>query len=185
MGSALCGADSGSNCRDGFEVSAAGVRELALHVNPGDVRILGTADQRVRVRCEMKDSEDPSRTRIRWSGGVSSARLTIEGGTWHGHIYRIEVPERSDLLVRVKAGDVSVRGVEGSKDIEMLAGDLKIELGRADDYALVETSVRVGDLRAKAFGTRKDGLFRSFTRHFSQGKYNLRASLMAGSLTLE
>ncbi|MEP7366105.1 MAG: hypothetical protein ABI972_22835 [Acidobacteriota bacterium] len=185
MAGALYGANSGSTCRDGFEVGAAGIRELALDVEPGAVRILGTKDQRVRVSCEIKGNEDPSRTKIRWSAGVNSARVTIGGGSWDGHKYRIEVPERSDLIVRVTAGDVSVRGVEGSKDVEMTAGDLKIELGRPDDYEHVEMSVRAGDLRAKAFRVRKGGLFRSFSRHYSRGKYKLHASLGAGNVTLE
>jgi hypothetical protein len=178
-------AGAASTCRDGLEVSAAGIRQLAFHIKPGDVRILGTKDNRVRVSCEMTGSEDPAKTKIGWTQGVSSARITVGGGSWDGHKYRIEVPEHMDLVVRVPAGNVSLRGVEGNKDVEMTAGDLTIELGRADDYAYVDTSVRAGDLHARAFRVKKGGLFRSFSRHFSPGKYNVHASLGAGNLTLE
>jgi len=180
----LCGASDSSTCRDGFEVNAVGMRELFLKINPSQVRIVGTQDKKVRVRCELRD-EDPSRVKIQWSGGVSSARLTVSGGRAQNQKFRIEVPEHSDLTVRVTAGDVSIRGVEGSKDVEMTAGDLKIEVGRPGDYSMVDTSVRVGDLDAIAFGQKKGGLFRSFNRRNSYGKYTLHASLGAGNLTLE
>ena len=181
----LVGAGSASTCREGFEVNAAGVRELALSVKPSEVRILGTPDKKVRVRCEVPAGRDPGQTKIEWSGGVSSARLTIHGGGHNNYEFLIEVPESTDLTVRVKAGDVTVRGVAGNKDIEMIAGDLRIQLGRPDDYSTIDTSVRVGDLKAPAFGKNKGGFFRSFTRHYSRGKYKLHASLFAGSLRLE
>ena len=181
----LRAATSVSTCREGFEVNAAGVRELALSVKPSEVRILGTPDKKVRVRCEVPAGRDPGQTRIEWSGGVSSARLTIHGGGHNNYEFLIEVPESTDLTVRVKAGDVTVRGVAGNKDIEMMAGDLRIQLGRPDDYSTIDTSVRVGDLKAPAFGKNKGGFFRSFTRHYSRGKYKLHASLFAGSLRLE
>lgn len=181
----LSAGTSASTCRDGFEVNAAGVRELALSVKPSEVRILGTPDKKVRVRCEIPEGHDPGKTRIEWSGGVSSARLTIRGGGHSNYEFWIEVPDTTDLMVRVKAGDVTVRGVRGNKDIEMMAGDLKIQLGRPDDYSTIDTSVRVGDLKAPAFGKHKGGFFRSFTRHYSRGKYKLHASLFVGSLRLE
>jgi hypothetical protein len=182
---AMFGANSASTCREGFEVGAVGIRELALSVKPSQVRILGTPDKKVRVRCEVPEGYDPSHTRIDWSGGVSSARLTVRGGGTNNYKILIEVPENTDLTVRVKAGDVSVRGVAGNKDIEMMAGDLKIQLGRPDDYSTIDTSVRIGDLEAIAFRKRKGGFFRSFTRHYSPGKYKLHASLLVGNLRIE
>ena len=185
LGGTLFGASSSSSCRDGFEVNAAGIRELTLHIKPGDIRILGTKDKQVRISCEMKGTEDPSKTKIGWSAGVNSARVTIGGGSWDGHRYRIEVPDQMDLVVRVRAGDVTLRGVKGNKDVEMTAGDLTIEMGKPDDYSHVDMWVNAGDLRAKALRVHKGGLFRSFSRHYTSGKYNLHASLGAGNLTLE
>lgn len=181
----LFGASGNSTCRDGLEVDATGLRELALRISPGQVRILGTADKRVRVRCELGVDQNPSQTKINWSGSVSSARLTIEGPIGGNQKYRLEVPKQSDLILRVKAGDVSVRGVEGNKDVEMMAGDLKIEVGQPGDYAEIDTAVRAGDLHALPFNQKRGGLFRSFKRHNSQGKYKLHATLGAGNLTLE
>jgi hypothetical protein len=94
------------------------------------------------------------------------------------------VPKRSDLVVRTTAGDLDLVGVRGHKDVSMKAGDLTIEIGDPGEYSRAEASVKAGDIDARAFGVHKGGLFRSFKRENSAGKYRLRASLWAGDIKL-
>ena len=72
------------------------------------------------------------------------------------------MPERSDLYVRLTAGDIRIEDIRGNKDIELHAGDVRIDVGRADDYNSVDASVWAGDIKAEPFNTIKGGLFRSF-----------------------
>ena len=97
--------------------------------------------------------------------------------------YTIDVPARSDIEIDLTAGDLDVRGIEGNKRVESWAGDVRIEVGRPDQYRSVEASVRAGDLNARPFNVSKGGLFRSFSWKGS-GPYSLAVKLFAGDLTL-
>ena len=95
----------------------------------------------------------------------------------------IHLPKTCDLYLRVPAGDVSVEGISGNKDIELHAGDLSIRVGDPLEYAHVDASVNAGDVEASPFGESHSGLFRSFQKS-GAGKYRLHAHVGAGDLTL-
>jgi hypothetical protein len=63
------------------------------------------------------------------------------------------------------------------------AGELTIDVGRADDYRRVEASVWAGEVRATPFGRRAGGLFRSVDWE-GPGQYRLEAHLKAGEIRL-
>jgi len=111
----------------------------------------------------------------------SVATIRTEGPTKRARIV-IEIPARSDLYLRMRAGDVRIAGIEGNKDIHMTAGDLRIDV-LPESYSHVHASVTFGDLRAHALGISKDGIGSSF-EWSGAGKYILHASLFAGDLTL-
>src|SRR5262249_47241767 len=100
-----------------------------------------------------------------------------------GLAFDITVPRQSDLHVRLSAGDLTIEDIRGNKDIELRAGDLRIDVGRADDYKRVDASLWAGDIKASAFNIFKGGLFRSFD-WAGNGSYRLHAHLMAGDLHL-
>jgi len=81
-------------------------------------------------------------------------------------------------VVRSPAGDLSLSGVVGDKDVEIHAGDLTISVGDPASYKHADASVR-RDSNAGAFGIVKDGLFRSFNKDNSAGKYRLHAHVAA------
>ena len=68
--------------------------------------------------------------------GAQSSRATVRVDTpWHdGAKMRIELPRRSNIVVRLSAGDLTIRGIEGSKDVSASAGDVKIDVGSRDQY---------------------------------------------------
>ena len=51
--------------------------------------------------------------------------MSTDGPTKHVR-FTIEIPERSDVYLRMRASDMRVDGIEGNKDIRMTAGDLNI-----------------------------------------------------------
>ena len=82
---------------------------------------------------------------IRTQGPTSRARFTIE------------IPGRSDLHLRIRAGDVRIEGIVGNKDVRMTAGDLDIDVA-PDSLWHVHASVALGDLTAHPLGIEKDGI---------------------------
>lgn len=99
--------------------------------------------------------------------------------------YRIEVPEKTGVVIRATAGDLRVKGLIGDKDIELRAGNLTIDVGDPGSYKVAEGNVLAGNISARPFGSQKDGLFRRFRKENRGGQYRLRAELLAGDLTLK
>lgn len=153
-----------------------------MELAAGDYHIRAGAQDRVWVELTTPDPDD-----------VSSLQATIEKkdkdllvvtkGPRGGMRATIEVPARTDIDIRLSAGDLNVEGLEGNKNISSWAGDVKVDVGSRNAYKRVHASVTAGDLRAEPFDIRKGGLFRSFSWD-GPGKYTLDARLTAGDLTL-
>jgi hypothetical protein len=157
---------------------------VVMRLSAGDYRITGIADGKIRVDWRVDRASDADNVKARVD--VTGTKAVIEtSGARHGGVhFTIDVPSRSDIDIDLTAGDLQVRGIEGSKRVESWAGDLSIEVGRPEQYRSVEASVRAGDLSARPFNVSKGGLFRSFTWS-GNGPYSLRVKLVAGDLTLK
>jgi hypothetical protein len=131
----------------------------------------------------VRDADQLSRVHARADVSGSAASITAEGPSNNGLRFDIQVPDRSDLYVRMTAGDIRIEDVRGNKDVELHAGDVRIDVGRAEDYHSVYGSVWAGDIHAAPFNVVKGGLFRSFDWS-GHGPYRLHAKLKAGDLRL-
>jgi len=176
---ALWAQTSSGTCASPFAVTLDAGRHVSMHLRAGDVEIVGTAKPGLRVTCRVDDDE---------AGNVkisfAASNLRTYGGPDHSLHFRIEVPAKTNLLVRLTAGDLQVSGISGDKDIQLRAGDLTIGVEHPEEYRVAEGSVLAGDLNASAFGVEKDGLFRNFRKENAHGQYRLHAELLAGDLTL-
>jgi hypothetical protein len=158
---------------------------LRLQLASGDYTVRAGRSDHVLVRWRTDEPEhqrDMKKIKVQTSVSGNVASLRTDGPTKHARII-IEVPARSDLHLRMRAGDLRVVGIEGNKDIRLTAGDLKIDVLPAS-YSHVHASVTFGDLNARPLGISKDGIGNSF-EWSGQGKYTLHASLFAGDLILE
>lgn len=155
---------------------------VRLDLDAGDYDIVGSRDDRIRIDWDDRKQDAEVTLRI----DLESSRATVKTDTpWHdGAKMRIELPRRTNIIVKLSAGDLTISGIEGSKDVSAHAGDVKIGVGSRDQYRYVNASVRAGDLNANPFNVRKEGLFRSF-EWTGTGRYELRAHLTVGDLKLE
>ena len=171
-------------------VGAAGVTErkfvsggtVRLELDAGDYEIVGSRDDRIRVTSDDRDHNADVTLRV----DAQSSRATIRVDTpWNeGAKVRIELPRRTNIVLRLSAGDLKISGIEGSKDVSAQAGDVTIDVGSRDQYRYVNAAVRVGDLKADPFNVSKEGLFRSF-EWTGKGQFELRARLTVGDLKLD
>ena len=153
---------------------------LTLSLAAGDYDIVPGSENRVLVTWT---GDEEGRAKAWIQGTASDARLVVEG-TPHQHFHaRVEVPSRCDLRVHLTAGDLKVGPVEGSKDIFIRAGDLRVAVPKPDGYGSVHASVWAGDIHAAAFGGERSGLFRSFDWQ-GTGTYTLQVATWAGDITL-
>jgi hypothetical protein len=155
-----------------FEAALPSGLPLRLYLRSGEIRIVS-----------RKNSDDLQDIKHRLNLMPSSAEFHLTGGPMNDVRISIRIPKNSGIYVRVPAGDVTVEGISGDKDIELHAGDLSIHIGNPEDYSHVDASVSAGDVDAAPFGESRSGLFRSFTKSGS-GKYKLHAHVGAGDVTL-
>ena len=179
---AVAAAQSTDATQGSVERAFASGGSLSLDLSAGDYRISGAQDQTVRVAWQVDSPDEARHVKVDADVTGTRARIKTDGPSRHFRV-RIQVPSRADLVVRLSAGDLTVRGVSGNKDVELHAGDLNIDMGKADDYNRVDASVWAGDLNIEPLKVSKGGLFRSYEWK-GKGPYSLRAHLKAGDLRI-
>ena len=156
---------------------------ISMDLSAGEYRISGTPDSRVRLEWSVRDRDKLSRVQARADVRGREAAITTDGPDNANLEVEIQVPRRSDLYVRLTAGELTIEDVEGNKDVALHAGELNIDIGRAEDYRSVEASVWAGEVNALPYQATKGGLFRSFDWR-GEGPYRLEARLKAGEVRL-
>lgn len=152
-----------------------------LDLSAGGYVVRGTTDDVIRVRWRTPEAASQGRAEI----DIQGAKATVKT---HGPKDRfqveIDLPARTDINLNLSAGDLRVRGLEGSKNVSVWAGDVLLEVGNPDQYRKVEASVRLGDLTMTPFGLgNTGGIFRK--RSWSgSGQHSIKATLFAGDLKL-
>jgi hypothetical protein len=169
--------------KDRFETQFAPGGRLQLEVRSGDVRISGSESNKISIHYEGKNGNDTADVRVHCKKLGSNVVLEVSGGPRNEFQIRIEVPRETDLQVRMPFGALAIESVHGSKDVEIHAGQLTMEIGDPKDYSRIEASVMTGDLNLAALGISKGGLFRSYKRE-GPGKYNLYAHVGSGEIDL-
>jgi hypothetical protein len=167
-----------------FEAPIAMGVHLRMHVRSGDIRIVGGDGPRLSVDLSGKKVNEIDDVKYRLRNTGNSSEFSLSGGPKNDLQITIHIPRNVELYVRVLAGDLTIEGITGSKDVELHFGDLTIEAGNPADYSHVEASVNAGDISAAPFGEDHGGLFRSFHKS-GPGKYTLYAHVGAGDLTLK
>jgi len=161
------------------EAKFASGGRVRMSLCPSGMEVVGTDDPVLRVSYHPE--RDDVRVRIDASGDRADIKLT---GCPHNNFRaRIEIPKSTALYIRMMAGQLDVRDVTGDKDVELTFGQLNLNVGKAEDYGHVDTSVSSGALDADVWDVHKGGLFRSFD-HDGPGHYRLHAHVGAGQMEL-
>jgi hypothetical protein len=155
---------------------------INMHLSAGKYIIQGSPDQRIHLSAQTREPGDAGKVRLDIQAAGDEATVRSEGPS-NGFQVAIAVPARSDLWIRLSAGDLTILGVEGHKDVSAWAGELTFAVGDGAGYRAVETSVLAGEIQAPALKGGTGGVFRSFSWKGS-GQYDLRARLTAGEIRL-
>jgi hypothetical protein len=155
---------------------------------PAGLHIVGTDQAAIHISCSASSDETATNVAFHFSPTTNGGELSIEGPhLQHGNNglnVKIEVPRRTNLRIRMFAGQVTVAEVKGDKDIEVGAGQITISSIHDRDYRNVDASVSVGEVQARAFGTDKGGFFRKFSTKNSNGEHRLQAHVTTGQIEL-
>ena len=157
---------------------------VTMNLSSGDYAVRAGASDRIRVHWHTDDARherDMEKIKVRTDLFGKVATIRTQGPTSRAR-FTIEIPGRSDLHRRIRAGDVRIEGIVGNKDVRMTAGDLDIDVA-PDSLWHVHASVALGDLTAHPLGIEKDGIKNSLN-WFGAGTYTLDARVFAGDVTL-
>jgi hypothetical protein len=157
---------------------------IRMNLNAGTIQIVGVADDKITVSWHSTSPEDERDVNVKLSRSEDGkdATVVLDGPGNRMH-YRIEVPQQSDVVIHMRAGDLDVRGILGSVDADLLAGNMDLHIADPRHYHTVAASVTAGGLTARPWRADTGGLLRSFTAS-GDGEYDLRARVLAGQLTI-
>jgi len=168
---------------------------VVLTLNVGDLKILPAEGQsRVRLQIDTHSGVD-RHTIASWVTrfDVAGDRATLDIRTPKNRHncdncdtdIALYVPAQSALEVNAGVGDVTVRGVQGDKDIHVEVGDLKIALSDPDDYGHVETSTRIGDVNDFLNKGGESGFLGKSEDFSLHGRFHLKATVGIGDVSVQ
>jgi hypothetical protein len=159
------------------------ITTLRLHLRDGDFRIVPGDSDEITIHTEGKNRSLSKNMHVQLKRTGDSLDITFSHVPKNEFQVTIAVPRETNLFARMRAGDLSVDGIAGDKDLELMAGDLSIQVPDAADYGPVDLSVRFGDVSGDQFGNPKGWMGNSL-KHDGNGKHRLHAHVFAGDLTL-
>jgi hypothetical protein len=168
---------------DSVERPFASGGRVRMDLSAGEYVVQGAQESRVHLEWRVRDPDQLWRVKTRADVRGAQARIETDGPNNGGLRVVIRVPVRTDLDIRLTAGDLSIEGIDGNKDVDLYAGEVDVDVRRAADYRRVDASVWAGEIDAPAFSASKGGLFRSVDWN-GTGPYYLRVSLWAGEVRL-
>jgi hypothetical protein len=157
--------------------------EIRMHLEAGGYTIAAADTENIRITYQANSVEQLKRVRVEIKPNPASADIYISDTPNNNFKATIEVPRRSDLWVRLSAGELVVEDVEGDKNLEVRAGRIQADIPHPEQYGHRDASVLTGSIAATAFEVSKGGLFRSFEQS-GPGKYRLHAHVMTGEIVL-
>ena len=166
-----------------FQTDLNKISTLRLHLRDGDFRIVGSDSDQITIHAHGKNRALGKRMQVQLKRTGDSLDIVFSHVPKNEFQVTIAVPRETNLFARMRAGDLSVDGVAGDKDLELLAGDLSIQVPDAGAYGPVDLSVRFGDVSGRQFGSPKGSIGNSLKRD-GNGRYRLHAHVFAGDLML-
>jgi len=155
-----------------------------MYLESGGYTITPTDSDTISVTCHASSERRLDNVKVEIEPGISTAELQVRNTPDGGNFQAIiEVPRRSNLWIRLTAGELVVDDIEGDKNLELRAGRLRVDIPHPEQYGHRDASVLTGAIDASAFGVSKGGLFRSFEQSGS-GEYRLHAHVTSGQIDL-
>ena len=148
---------------------------VRLQLASGDYTVRAGASDRIVVRWDAAGDarvEDLKKLEVDVHVAGSMATIVTDGPTKHME-FTIELPSRSDVHLRMRAGEVDMTGIEGHKNIRMTAGELTIGVRAriAGERARVGHVRRPRRPRARHLEERHQALARlDWRRHLCAGR---------------
>jgi hypothetical protein len=170
---------------DARDFSAGGTLHVRLSV--GDLRISRGDSNQIHLRYTVKSRRERNvkDAKVDFDVHGNDARIEFHSPTSGNTQFdvELEVPPNTSLDVHEKVGDMIVENVEGDKDLSLSVGDIRVDAGHSG-YRLVQASTSIGEVNGNGYGETSGWLGKTL-KYRGEGKYELRAHVSVGDITLE
>jgi hypothetical protein len=167
-----------------FDCPAGG--NLTFRLRGGDVHITRGTDQEhilLRYTPDPGKPDQEKKVQVRSYMHGSEFRIEIEAPLSLSVDAEVEVPSPMSLNVRLTGGDLTVEGVDGDKNLQLFAGDLRVDVGTLEKVRNAEVSVAVGDVEVPPVGRVRGWLGHTWS-YQGNGQYRLYAHTSFGDASL-
>jgi ketosteroid isomerase-like protein len=164
-----------------WEFGPAG--QVDLHVRYGDVHIVAGDDSHLAISYTMHSAHADFIPKVEPHFEVKGGKavLTLNAPRNGSTEVDLKVPSRTDIYVRLQAGDIRLGPIAGNKDLETHAGDIEVDLVDQESYGPVDASTHAGDVVAP-FG-KPHGWIGNSLSYQGTGSYRMHAHTLAGDIT--
>jgi len=177
-----------------YEETSSDVRDFVsdgvLHVrlSVGDIRITSGDSNKIRLRYTVKRHHRSSSVKdvgVDFVIRGNDASIEFHAPSWNNTEVdvELEIPQNTSLDVHQKVGDLTIEDIAGDKDLTLSVGDIRVARSRTD-YRRVDASTSIGDVNGNGYGETSGWLGKTLKYH-GDGKYELRAHVSVGDITLE
>jgi hypothetical protein len=160
---------------------------LHVHLSVGDLHIKRGDSSKINLRYTIKSRREKNVRNATVDFDVHGSDATLEfhspSNSNTQFDVELEVPAQTNLDVHEKVGDLYVGDIEGDKDLELGVGDIHVAREHST-YRLVRASSGIGDVNSDGYGETSGWLGKTLKYH-GGGKYDLRAHVGVGDITLE
>jgi len=165
---------------------AGGMVHLRLSV--GDLHIKRSDSSQIRLHYTVKSRRESrvKEAHVDFETHGRDAEIEFHAPTSGNTQFdvELEVPQNTNLDVHEKVGDLTVEDIEGDKDLDLGVGDIRIAGGHSA-YHLVRASTSIGDVSGPGGYDESGGWLGKTLKYHGDGKYELRAHVSVGDITLE
>ena len=158
-----------------------------VRLSVGDMHITHGDTNKISMRYTIKSHREKNVKEAKVDFDVRGSEATIE---FHAPSdsntqfdVELQVPQKTNVDVHAKVGDVTVDDIEGDKDLSLGVGDIRVSSERTG-YRVVSASTGIGDVNGEGYGETRGWLGKSLKYH-GDGKYELRAHVGVGDIHLD
>lgn len=160
---------------------------LHVRLSVGDIQIRRGTTNKINLRYTVKSRREHNVKDAHVDFEIRGNDANLEFHAPHSgntqFDVELEVPANTNLDVHEKVGDMTVEDIEGDKDLELSVGDIRVANGHSG-YRVVHASAGIGDVNSDGYGSTSGWLGKTLKYH-GDGKYELRAHVGVGDITLE
>jgi hypothetical protein len=165
---------------------------LMMEVNLGEVRIVRSDDSKtLRLTIEPRGEGYDDVTMQSWVrrfdvAGDRAAIAVKMPKQFHNNTssprVTVYLPAHTDIKFEMGAGQLTVKGIQGNKDLHVDVGQLTVGIEDSAEYSEIHTSSKLGQANDHVSDEHSGGFFPGTNHASAQGLYRLNATVDIGQV---